>query len=648
MSSIDGGSSSAPPAETCDAQSTQYPARQLRLLSRREYRATVRDLLSVSKTPCATDQDCDLATESCTQGSCATDPCDVHTFLFDPGAMTPATVVVAGSFNTWAATASQGGWPMSYDPARHLWAAKRQLANGSYDYKLVLDGAQWLTDPTNPAHDPDGFGGENSVLVVSCAAGQASPALGDPTATFPIENRPQGYFYDDSGPAGLVSDVHVTEYLSAAQSLAAYAVSDVGSLLPCSAQDPGCPAQFVQSFGKRAFRRPLSTNEVAKYVGLIGAQASLGDGLKIAIAAMLSSPSFLYRSEIGALDASGFYRLSGYEVASALSYLFWGTMPDAQLFQAADHGDLDQPAGIEQQARRMLADPRSREIIGLFALQWLGAEDVVDAIKQPAMFPEFDDDVRRAMAEETKQFVEYVVFDSSHRFDELLTAGYTFANDKLAAIYGIDGVRGSTLARVDLSGAPRSGFLTQGSVLATYAHSDQSSPIRRGVFVRERLLCEQLGVPPPNAGMLPPVDPNGTARDRFSQHSAAPGCRGCHALIDPIGFGFEQFDAIGRFRTTDNGHPIDPSGDLTDLEGIGSGTHAPFQTVPELAQIIAGSQAARSCFTKQYVRFARGVLEAPEDRCAIQGIESAFEASGWDVRELIIAVVKSPGFVWRR
>jgi mono/diheme cytochrome c family protein len=642
-----------------DCQGEQQP-RRLRLLNRREYDATVKDLFFPASSPpamgasCQSDADCDLASESCTGGTCVADPCNLRTFVLPANGQTHSSVAVAGSFNGWSPTAG-AQWQMTYVPQKDVWALKHTLQNGSYQYKLVVDGNTWLTDPSNPNTQDDGYGGKNSLLTVSCsngssAGGSGAPANFDPAKDFPVETRPPGYPFDNSADAGLVTSVHVDQYMKAAAALADMALQNLPSVVPCdpSADAKACATQFAKDFGARAFRRPLADDEVAKYAGLVTAQGDFETGVSVAIQVMLSSPYFLYRFEVGAAQPDGTYQLTPYEIASALSYTFWGTMPDQALFDAAAQGDLGTAAGIEKQARRLLADARSRNVVEVFAMEWLGVEPILVAQKSAELYPTFDDQTRAALAEETRRFVSHVVFDGTRKYDELLTADYTFANGAVAGLYGLSGASGDSFAQVSLPPERRAGLLAQGSVLGSYAYADQSSPVRRGLFVRRNLLCEDFPKPPPNGGKVPPVDPNATTRDRFAQHSKDPACASCHQYIDGVGFGFEHFDAVGRWRDTDNGKPIDASGDMNDVEQLGSGTHAPFSGLPELASVLAGSHQSKACFARQIYRFTKGAVEAPEDRCAIDGVVARFAESGFDMQELMIAVATAPTFTVRR
>ncbi len=636
----------------CDAPT--FGPRKLRLLNRREYNATVNDLFGLtgpSGASCSSDADCDVEKASCVGGTCLADACNQHTFILPANGKQYASVHVAGEFNGWPGTIAAGGWPMMYLPTKDLYYTKRTLQNGTYPYKFVLDEATWVPDPANAVKVPDGFGGENSVLTKGCASGGAGGSTTyDWAKDFPIESRPKGFGYDDNEGAGLVTSLHVEQYMKAAEALAQKGTENLGKIVPC---DPGpdpkaCATTFVQSFGKRAFRRPLTNAEVTKYTALVTTAPSFVDGVRVALQVMLSSPYFLYRFELGAPRGDGTFALGAWEIASALSYTLWGSMPDEALFTAAESGKLGTPAGVTEEAKRLLGDARARDILGIFALQWLGVERVLTADKSTALFPTYDEAERRAMAEETRRFVTHVVFDGTGKYDELLLGGYTFANDDLASLYGLAGGLGASHVKVDQPAERRAGLLGHGSVLASYAHSDQSSSIRRGLFVREFLLCQEFGQPPANAGGVPDIDPNATTRERFAQHSSDPSCNSCHQYIDGVGFGFERFDAVGRYRETENGKPVDAAGDMNDVEGLGTNTHAPYATLPELATVLASSRAAKTCFATQIHRFATGRLESVTDVCGIEQIDAKFEASGFDMRELVVHVLASDGFRIRK
>jgi len=618
--------------------------RAIRLLTRREYDNTIRDLFSATATTCETIADCDTRSQRCEAGVCAANPCGEFTFTFDPGARAPSSVHVAGTFNGWAGTVEDGGWPMTWDARAGLWVARRDIGAGRHVYKFVVDGSDWIHDVRNPASEDDGFGGQNSVLDLSCDDGFDR----DWSVDLPAESRPQHYAFETHAEASHGTPAHVEGWLEAAEDIAALAVRDLDALLPC---DPGagevCARQFVRAFGQRAWRRPLTDDEVTRYAAYITSGATFDAGVERALTQLLVSPWFLYRYELGEPTGDGTWRLTSWELASLLSYAIIGTMPDAELFDAAASGALDTPAGLEAQARRLLADPRARESVAIFAEQWLGIEPVTTTARAAEWDAVFTPAVRAAMREETRRLVTHVTFDASGRFDELFAADYTFANEALADVYALDGVTGDALQWVALDDR-RSGLLGHGAILATTAHSDQTSPIRRGLFVRQRILCQDFPTPPGDAGGVPDVDPDATTRERFAQHSSDPSCNSCHQYIDPVGFGFEHFDPIGAWRAMDGAHPIDAHGDLNDVEGFGTGTSAPFTTLPELAEILTASDAARRCFSRQYRRFVRGAIETRDDRCALAAIDEAFVDADLDILEMMVAVTLDPSFALRR
>lgn len=631
----------------CDA-SHALPQR-IRLLTRREYRETVRDLFTAGMAAsCDADTDCDVASESCVGGACTPDPCNLRTFVYDAGSSSPSSVHVAGSFNNWPGTIAAGGWAMSKVPGASRWYVKHAIDAGSYEYKFVIDESQWIADPGNPQQVGQ-YG--NSPLTVSCDGSQGGgggSSMIDPTKDFPAESRPTGFPFDDSDSA-IVTAVHVDQYWKAASLVADAALVDMVNLVPCDldVDTDACAADFVAEIGQRAFRRPLGDAEKAKYKAILLAGSSHKVGVRNVLRTMLSSPYFLYRFEIGEAEGDGTYRLTPYETASQLSYMFWGTMPDDALFAAAEDGSLASADGIEKQARRLLASPRARPIVETFAAQWLGIEKVKTAPKEPSLFPEWNEALANSAVEETRRFVSHVVFDGSHKYDELLLADFTFADANLASFYGVS-APASGFDKVPSPDSRKAGLLGHASVLSAYSYSDQSSPFRRGMFVRRNLLCQELPAPPANAATVPPVDPNDTTRERFDKHSSDPVCHSCHQYIDHVGFGFEQFDATGHYRETENGKPIDASGDMNDVEALDTDTHAPFDSLRGLATVLTDSHAAKACFAKQTYRFAMGRLETAEDACGVDALSAAFEQSGGDIQELWIQLTKLDEFTRRK
>lgn len=458
-----------------------------------------------------------------------------------------------------------------------------------------------------------------------------------------------------SNNAAPVAGLQVEQYMSAAEALAADAVLDLESLLPC---DPGvvgeqaCTEQLVEELGLRAYRRPLEPDEIDRLMsvyqdGRMG--ADFADGIRLVVQAMLQSPFFLYHIEIGQPLPDGpadLVALDGYEVASRLSYFLWDTMPDDALFEAAASGELETAEGLSAQVDRMLADPKAADAIASFHLQWLGVDETEGLEKDASVFPGFDSALAEAMKEETARFTNWVVLEGDGRLETLLTADFTVTEDPaLLALYGAtlpaDHVPGDP---VDLPAGERSGLLTHPSVLASHSHANQTSPIHRGVMVRQNLLCQILPPPPPDVDNVPPdPDPDATTRERFDQHTSDPACAGCHDLIDPVGFGLENYDGIGAFRTMEGELPVDASGELlgTDVDG-------PFDGGLELAQRLAQSRQVRECVARQWFRFAFGRGETSDDDCAMERLFEAFESSEYDIRALLREIVLSDAFRYRR
>jgi hypothetical protein len=360
---------------------------------------------------------------------------------------------------------------------------------------------------------------------------------------------------------------------------------------------------------------------------------------------LLQSPHFLYRSEVGVPGPSGDFQLTGTETATAMSYLLWGTTPDDALLDAAEAGELLTPESREAHARRMLDDPRARAQGSQVVLQWLGVESLPVAVRSDALYPGWDAALAEAMLEESRRFVEHAAFDGGG-FGDLLLSRDSFADARLAALYGLDAPAGDGFAPVTLP-PERAGLLGQAAWLTDTSHSDQSSPIRRGLFVRESLLCQTFPAPPADAGGVPDVDTSATTRERFAQHTSEPRCAACHDLIDPIGFGFETFDAIGAWRTTEYGQPIDATGWVEDLEGEGSQARLDFATQPELMAHLARSESATRCFATQWLRYASGRLETDARQCAVERAHDWFAQSDGSLVELLVAIAQSDDFVRR-
>lgn len=323
-------------------------------------------------------------------------------------------------------------------------------------------------------------------------------------------------------------------------------------------------------------------------------------------------------------------------------------MPDEELFAQAEAGALRQSAQIEAQARRMLADPRARDAVRSFHEQWLGLGHLGTVSKDPIAYPNFSTDLLPLFREETVAYAEHVVFEGSGTVSELLLSDYTLMNADLAAFYGLSGPdapQGAEFEKVTVDTTERAGVLTHASILAVHASGDRSSPVLRGKFVREQILCELLPLPPNDLVIEPPpLDPEKTTREQFEEIGANPDCASCHALMNPIGFGFENFDALGLYRTEQNGKPIDASGEIVGTEDVAG----PFDGVVELANKLAGSEDVRRCVAAQWFRFGYGRGDTEADTCSMDHVQEVFTESGGDIRELLVALTQTDAFRHRR
>jgi hypothetical protein len=488
--------------------------------------------------------------------------------------------------------------------------------------------------------------------------------LGDtsqPANHFPPDEEAGGF--DNQAAVLVVSPLLAEHYMSAAEALATTHAPALMQQLPsCQGSDvddiacEGNAEQFIRDFGKRTYRRPLTEDEVGEHLAVFREGTMLGDqgyspatGIEMILQMMLQSPHFLYRVEFGMAEpASGdVVPLTSYELASRLSYLLWNTMPDLTLFEAADADELQTPEQIEKQARRMLETPRAREAVKNFHRQWLHLDDIEPLIsasgKNPEIYPDYYAGLPMLWRQETESFIDYAVFEQDANIETLFTAPYTMMNAELAAFYGMAGPAGLEFERVDLDPSRYAGFMTHAGLLALLAKPDRSSPIHRGKFVREFLLCQPPPPPPDVVPEAPSVDESQTTREQFSQHSEDKLCQGCHQLMDPIGFGFEHFDGIGRYRETEwAGLEIDARGELlsTDVDGA-------YDGVVELATRLAGSDQVKACVATQWFRFAYGRGVTEEDTCSMEAVQAAFAAADYDIKELIVALTLTDAFRYR-
>lgn len=468
---------------------------------------------------------------------------------------------------------------------------------------------------------------------------------------FPADEWGDGF--DNDGDVLTVSSLATEKYLQSAQLVVKSALADSGArakLLTCSldaATEAACLSTTVGEFARRAFRRPVAAEELAPYLGLVQVAKGKGDsaevGLGLALSALLTSPDFLFRPEPD--PSPGVVRaLSDFEVASRLSYFIWSSMPDEALFQAASQGQLVHAGGVAAQVQRMLADPKASAFSTVLAGQWMQTVALRYAEPDTSIFPSWKPTLRAAMEQELTSFLEPIVKGAAPATD-LLAASYTYANKELATFYGLPDAASLTeqFQRVELDPSKRGGVLRQGSFLVLTSHPDRNSPTKRGKWILDRLLCEP---PPPPPATVPALDPNvpfqGSLRQRFEQlhKNAGATCAGCHAVLDPMGFALENYDAIGLWRDMDGAYPIDATGKMP-------GTDVPFDGAAELTQAIVADARFPACVAKQVLTFALGRHVTAADAPLIAELGTKFTQGGSRLPQLAELIATSSPMMFR-
>lgn len=483
-----------------------------------------------------------------------------------------------------------------------------------------------------------------------------SDLLGDQTAPasqFPPEDFVNGF--KDQYEAQNLSPILIEAYSTAAEKLArnAFRSGDSHRLMTC-APSAECRAKFIREFGLRAFRRPLEAAEEKRYAKLFDSQKDPMQGAQLVVEAMLQSPNFLFR-----LDATSNPKWKPYATASRLSYALWDSMPDADLMKAAISGELNAPAGVERMARRMLQDPRAHKALDEFVSQWLRFDRVLTSSRDRRRYPKFSRETAVAMTDEARQFVADLVWNDRN-FMDAFTADYTFVNSDLASIYGVPSPKKEFDRVAFPASSERAGLLGQTLFLALSAKPDDTSLTGRGLFVREQFLCQH--VPPPPAGVNTNLPASTEAhpqanRERMSEHVSNATCATCHNLIDPIGFGFEKFDAVGARRDQyelifysayhGEGKRQPPKKvDLTmDTKGWVAGIKDSNFTSPrELGAILANSSQCQECMVKQYFRYIAGRQETPADDPVINQAVDDFRSSQFRFKEAMVSIVRAREF----
>jgi hypothetical protein len=486
----------------------------------------------------------------------------------------------------------------------------------------------------------------------------------DYPATEELPSDDVGYGFDNIADVLSLAPVHLEKYLAAAEKIVSEVFLDVKRRERFlswrgDARTPREAARrILTEFARRAYRRPVSPQEVERLLQLVDKARQDGDGpeeaLQVAFKAVLVSPHFLFRIERDPAPdekrplplpaeryVPGVYPISEYELATRLAYFLWSSMPDEELFQLAEKGQLRQ--NLDAQVKRMLQSPKSRALVENFAGQWLQLRNLSSIMIDPKLFPRYDAFMRESMQRETEMYFEYILREDRSIL-EFLDSDYTFLNERLARHYGIEGVQGLEMRLVKLPDRRRGGILTHASILTVTSNPTRTSPVKRGKFILENILGTPPPPPPPD---VPELDNDknavltGSLRQRMEKHRENPGCAVCHVKMDALGFGLENFDAIGAWRTKDGSFEIDPSGTLPD------GTT--FRNPAELRQaLLQQADQFRRCLAEKLLTYALGRGLEPTDNVFLREIVAQTKQGGDRFSALILAIVHSDPFQLRR
>lgn len=454
----------------------------------------------------------------------------------------------------------------------------------------------------------------------------------------------------DEAVGGFAANSEVTVSAGDVEKLAAIArgtadrsVMRLGEVLACSngQGEEACALGFIDRLGRRAYRRPLTGEERDQLVQLYRDKAKSDghpQGVRLVIEAVLQMPQFLYRPVIGVgTSKPGINRLTGAELASRLSFYLWASVPDDELLTAAEKGTLDSVDGIKAQVDRMMKDARFDRTLESFSIQWLGLTD--EPSKDSAEYPLFSPEVWRSAKSSVAKFFSHVVKDTDAKLATLLTEPVAFVDRGLAPVFGVS-APGDSLQKVATDPKTRKGILMHPAVLAQLAGPTESSPVRRGVFLRSRVLCQPPPPPPPDGvPSIPAPTTMSTQRQRLEEHRKNATCAACHSFFDPLGMAFEHYDGIGAWRDKEHNLAIDSSGTLnsTDVDGK-------FADAGQLVDMLKNSELVSECLSAQFFRYAVGRLESEGEACAIQAVSKSLSAQGYSVREAMTKLTTSDVF----
>jgi hypothetical protein len=414
-----------------------------------------------------------------------------------------------------------------------------------------------------------------------------------------------------------------------------------------NADEVPCAKKIIATLARRAYRKAVSDGEMERLLGFYQQgrnEGSFDQGIESALRFLLTDPKFVFRFERDPANvaAGSAYRVSDLELASRLSFFLWSSIPDDELLTVAAQGKLHDPAVLEAQARRMLAEPRSEALVQNFAGQWLYLRNVRGANPNIEEFPDFDDNLREGFRKETELFFDSIIHEDRSVMD-LLNADYTFVNERLARHYGIAKVYGSRFRRVAITDDARRGLLGQGSFLLVTSYATRTSPVLRGKWILENVLGTPVPPPPPNVPALKDNAPGAkplSVRERLEEHRKNPACAVCHKIMDPVGFALENFDAVGQWRDVDAGNPIDASGVLVDGTKV-DGPVALRNAIAKRPETFAGTM------TEKMLTYALGRGVEYYDMPAVRQIVREMAANDYRFSSLVLGIVKSAPFQMR-
>ncbi|QSQ26074.1 DUF1592 domain-containing protein [Pyxidicoccus parkwayensis] len=628
-------------------------AHALRRLNRAEYDNTVRDLLGETSRPASTfpadptglgfDNDASLLSVS---------PALMEAYeasagkLLDQAWTRDAAASTSGAavrIEAESASATTGA-AESNGTVWNLWSNGDLTATFNFakagDYQLAVRawGTQAPPDPVKMDWLLDG------VVVASFDVPATTPTLytRQVKVTAPGQKRFAVRFTNDTYDPNTSTDRNLlVDWLevTAPASTGGTAEPALRVCEPAQVGEQPCARQMVERLARKAWRRPATDAEVAQLMEVYTLVRSSGDSFelatKFALRGVLLSPHFLFQVVVTPAPDSGKRELTSRELASRLSYFLWSSQPDAELAALADEDKLKDPAVLEAQVRRMLKDSRSEALVQNFAGQWLGLRQVDGINPDPALFPQVDTALKQAMREEGESFFRTFLREDRSALD-MLDADFTFVNDRLADYYGLPRPGSASASRVAVTNGRRGGLLAQAGLLAQSSLATRTSPVRRGKWVLGKLLCQEPPPPPPGVEGLPTTLPPGaTLRQITEAHRSNPSCAGCHNVLDPIGFGLENYDAAGAWREVDNGSPVDSAGNFRGTA---------FQGPRQLAGILKQDPAFAECISRKALSYGLGRELTDADDPVVRGVDEHFAQGGYRLPELLVAVALSDSF----